>query len=176
MNTLDIVLLLLFIPGIIRGLSKGFMEQAVSLVGIILSAWIAWKYYSSVGQLIAPVLKASQTVLDIVSFVLLLIVVILVLILLAKLLTKVVEMATLGWLNRVLGLVLSLFVTALVLGLLATVFDALNQRFELVTESKVLSESVLYPILRDFADMVFPFLKQIFAPVAEAAQEAVTSI
>ena len=176
MNTLDIVLLLLFIPGIIRGLSKGFMEQAVSLVGIILSAWIAWKYYSSVGQLIAPVLKASQTVLDIVSFVLLLIVVILVLILLAKLLTKVVEMATLGWLNRVLGLVLSLFVTALILGLLATVFDALNQRFELVTESKVLSESVLYTILRDFADMVFPFLKQIFAPVAEAAQEVVTSI
>lgn len=176
MNTLDIVLLLLFIPGIIRGLSKGFMEQAISLVGIILSAWIAWKYYTAVGELIAPVLKASETVLDIVSFVLLLIVVLLVLILLAKLLTKLVEMATLGWLNRVLGLVLSLFVTALILGLLATVFDALNQRFELVTESKVLSESVLYPILRDFADLVFPFLKQILAPVAEAAQEVVSSV
>jgi len=176
MNTLDIVLLLLFIPGIIRGLSKGFMEQAVSLVGIILSAWIAWKYYTAVGQWIAPVLKASETVLDIVSFVLLLIVVLLVLILLAKLLTKVVEMATLGWLNRVLGLVLSLFVTALVLGLLATVFDALNQRFQLVTESKVLSESVLYPILRDFADLVFPFLKQILAPVSEAAEELIATI
>jgi membrane protein required for colicin V production len=98
------------------------------------------------------------------------------LILLAKLLTKVVEMATLGWLNRVLGLVLSLFVTALVLGLLATVFDALNQRFQLVTESKVLSESVLYPILRDFADLVFPFLKQILAPVSEAAEELIATI
>ena len=31
MNVLDIVILLLFLPGIIRGLSKGFIEQAVSL-------------------------------------------------------------------------------------------------------------------------------------------------
>ena len=176
MNTLDIVLLLLFIPGIIRGLSKGFMEQAISLVGIILSAWIAWKYYSAVGQLIAPVLKASETVLNIVSFVLLLIVVLLVLILLAKLLTKVVEMATLGWLNRVLGLVLSIFVTALILGLLATVFDALNERFQLVTDSKILADSVLYPLLQDFADFVFPFLKQIWAPVAEVAEEVISAV
>ena len=29
MNTLDIVILLLFIPGIVRGLSKGFLEQAI---------------------------------------------------------------------------------------------------------------------------------------------------
>ena len=176
MNILDIVLLLLFIPGIIRGLSKGLVEQAVSLVGVILSAWIAWKYYSTVGQLIASVFKASETVMNIVSFVLILIVALVALILLAKLLTKVVEMATLGWLNRVLGLVLSIFVTALILGLLATVFDALNDRFQFVTESKTLADSVLYPALQDFADLVFPFLKQIWIPVSEVAEEVITSV
>ena len=37
MATLDIILLICFIPGIIRGISKGFLEQALSLAGIVLS-------------------------------------------------------------------------------------------------------------------------------------------
>ena len=37
MNTLDIILILLFVPGIIRGLSKGFLEQAVAIVGMAIS-------------------------------------------------------------------------------------------------------------------------------------------
>ena len=41
MNTLDIVILLLFIPGIIRGITKGFLEQAISLAGIVLSVYRA---------------------------------------------------------------------------------------------------------------------------------------
>ena len=44
MNTLDIVILLLFIPGIVRGISKGFIEQVISLVGIVLSAYLAFKF------------------------------------------------------------------------------------------------------------------------------------
>ena len=41
MNTLDIILLILFIPGVIRGLTKGFLEQAVSLAGIFISVYLA---------------------------------------------------------------------------------------------------------------------------------------
>ena len=44
MNTLDIVILLLFIPGIIRGLSKGFLEQAISLAGVVLSVYLAYRF------------------------------------------------------------------------------------------------------------------------------------
>ena len=41
MNVLDIIILLLFLPGIIRGLTKGLIEQAVSLAGIVASVWAA---------------------------------------------------------------------------------------------------------------------------------------
>ena len=168
MNTLDIILLVLFIPGIIRGLTKGFLEQAISLVGIFLSVFLAYKFYGKVGELIGPVLGITDTALEIVSFVLILIVALVVLILLAKLLTKVMEMATLGWLNRVLGLVLSIFVTALVLGLLITVFDGLNEKFELAKDSPLISGSMMYSLLRDFTNVAFPFLKELFEPAAEA--------
>lgn len=168
MNTLDIILLILFIPGIIRGLTKGFLEQAVSLAGIFISVYLAYKFYGKVGEFIGPVLGIADTALAIVSFVLLLIVALVILILLAKLLTKVIEMATLGWLNRVLGLILSIFVTALVLGLLITVFDSLNEKFEIAKDSKLIADSVMYSLLRDFTNVAFPYLKELFEPAAEA--------
>ena len=96
MNTLDIVILLLFIPGIIRGI------------------------------------------------------------------TKAVEMASLGWLNRALGFIFSILVTALVLGLIAIVFDTLNVKFELVKTS-ILQDSVLYGHLKDFGYFVFPYMKQLLS-------------
>ncbi|MBP5333059.1 MAG: CvpA family protein [Bacteroidales bacterium] len=175
MNTLDIILLLLFIPGIIRGLSKGLMEQAVSLVGIALGAFLAYTLYEQVGTWLGGFWDTDETILYIVGFVVVLLLTFVVVTIAGKLLTKLIEMASLGWLNRILGLVLSLVVTALTLGLLALAFDALNNQFELVNGS-VLSESLIYPLLKDFAQTVFPFIKQIIAPAAEALEGAVESI
>ena len=85
-----------------------------------------------------------------------------VVILLAKLITKAVEMASLGWLNRALGFIFSILVTALVLGLIAIVFDTLNVKFELVKTS-ILQDSVLYGHLKDFGYFVFPYMKQLLS-------------
>ena len=60
MNTLDIILLILFIPGLIRGMSKGFIEQAVSLVGIVLSVYLAFRF-SSGSRITSPSRKRSST-------------------------------------------------------------------------------------------------------------------
>ena len=60
MNVLDIIILLLFLPGIIRGLTKGLIEQAVSLAGIVASVWAAYKYYGkTIGQ-DAPYISLSE--------------------------------------------------------------------------------------------------------------------
>lgn len=176
MNTLDIILLLLFIPGIIHGLAKGLMEQAVSLVGIVLGALLAYKYYTQMGAWLGGFWNTSETVLNIIGFAIILILTLVVVLLLAKIITKIVDMASLGWLNRVLGMVLSLFLTAFVLGVLAMVFEALNGQFNFVHDSKLLEESVVYPLLKDFAQTVLPFLKQIITPATEAIQSAAEAV
>ena len=103
MATLDIILLCCFIPGIIRGLSKGFLEQALALAGIVLSVWAAFRFSSLVCTWLKPYLNISETTLNIVSFALILIVISLAVVLVAKLLTKVAELAMLGWLDKTLG-------------------------------------------------------------------------
>ena len=126
MNTLDIVILLLFIPGIIRGLSKGFLEQAISLVGVVLSVYLAYHFSDFACDIIKNYITVSETVLNVIGFAAILVVVLLLVMLLSKLVTKVAEMASLGWLNKVLGLVFALCTTALVIAILIILFDTVN--------------------------------------------------
>jgi len=160
MNTLDIVLLILFVPGIVRGLSKGFLEQAISLAGVVASVWAAFHFSSFAAEKLKEYITVSETVLNVISFVVVLVVVLLVVMLVAKLVTKVAQMASLGWLNKGLGLVFAIATTALILSILIILFDTVNLKFELV-KSPVLEQSVLYAPLKDLGYYVFPYLKQL---------------
>lgn len=160
MNTLDIVLLLLLIPGIVRGLSRGFLEQAVSLAGVILSVYLAFRFSGAVCERLKEYITVSETLLNVIGFALVLVAVLIVVMIIAKLITRVAEMASLGWLNRVLGLVFSLAIAALILSILLILFDTVNVKFELV-KSPILQESLLYGVLKDIGYFVFPYLKQL---------------
>ena len=161
MATLDIILLICFLPGIIRGISKGFLEQALSLAGIVVSVWAAFKFSALVCTWLKPYLSLSETTLNVVAFALILVAVCLVVLIVAKLLTKVLEMSMLGWLDKILGLVFALVVNALLLGVFVILFDTLNLKFGFV-KPEVLDGSVVYTTLRDFCYLVFPYLKAFF--------------
>ena len=161
MATLDIILLCCFIPGIIRGISKGFLEQALALAGVVLSVWAAFRFSSLVCTWLKPYLEFSETTLNVISFALILVVMSLLVLLVAKLLTKVAEMAMLGWLDKTLGLVFALAVNALVIGVIIILFDTVNTKFGLV-KPEVLDGSIVYTSLRDLSYLVFPYLKSFF--------------
>ena len=158
MNILDIVILVLFIPGVIRGLSKGFVEQTLSLLGIVLSVYLAYHYHGSVYTWLATHFEISETVLHVVGFAIVLAGVLIVILLIANLITAVVEKASMGWLNRALGVALSIVVTSFILAVLIILFDTVNVKFGLV-KSPVLQDSLLYGALKDFGYFVFPYLK-----------------
>jgi len=160
MSTPDIIILLCFLPAIIRGVMKGFIEQAVALVSLILGAWLAYRFSTVVSGWLMPYFEVSETVMNVISFAVIMVAVVLVLFVLGKILTGVTKLVMLGWLDRLLGLVFALLKAGLVIGILIILFDTLNVKFELVDEA-VLDESVLYAPIRDIAYMVFPYLKEL---------------
>ena len=162
MGTLDIILLCCFLPALYTGLTKGFVQQIISLVSLLAGAWLAIKFSDAVTQWLDPHLTMSEPFLHILSFVLIFIAAVLVLGLIGKLLNKLLSAATLGWLNRLLGLLLALFETALILGLLAMLFDSLNAQWSLV-DPEVLDQSVVYKFVRDLAAKILPALKSLTA-------------
>ena len=160
MNILDIIILICLIPAIIQGLRKGFISQAISIISLLAGVWASARFANIVGDWIAQYITASEQVLKIVSFSLILIVVFIILGLIGQLLEGIFKLVMLGWLNRLLGMVFSLLKWMLVLGLLVMAFNSLNTTFEIV-RPEVLADSVLYPIIKDFADNVFPYLQSL---------------
>lgn len=160
MSTPDIIILICFLPAIISGIMKGFIEQAVALVSLILGAWLAFKFSTVVSGWLQPYFEVSETVLNVISFAVIMVAVVLVLFVLSKILTGVTKLVMLGWLDRLLGLVFALMKAGLLIGIAIILFDTLNVKFEFV-EEKVLDESVLYAPIRDIAYVIFPYLKEL---------------
>lgn len=161
MTTLDIILLVCFLPGLIRGLSKGFLEQVIMLAGVVLGVWAAFHFSTFACAWLKPYLDVSEKALTIVSFTLILLAVIVLAFLAAKALTKLVELVLLDWLDKTLGFVFALSVNALFIGICIILFDTLNVKFEFV-KPEILESSVVYSALKDLSYLVFPYLKQLF--------------
>jgi len=158
MGILDIVLLICFIPAIVDGISKGFVRQVISMASIVIGAWLAFKFSSVLCEWLCKYITLDAKVLNIISFGIIVILTILLLNLLGTLLTKVIKIATLGWLNRILGVIFALAKTALILGLIIMVFNGINDKFSIVKPEKF-ADARIYSALRTFATNVFPYLK-----------------
>ena len=160
MNLLDIILLVLLVPGAIRGISKGLLEQVVTLIGVVLAVYMAYHFSEPVCTWLDQYINVSETALHVVGFIVMLLGVLIIVMCLAKVLTHVADAASLGWLNRALGFVFAIAVSALILSVLIILFDTLNTKFELI-KTPILNESVLYGHLRDLGYFVFPYLKKL---------------
>ena len=160
MNILDIILLICFIPALIQGIRKGFIAQAISIVSIIAGIWTSARFADVVSAWIGQFITASEQVLKVVAFAIILVIVFLVLAAVGKLLEGMFKLVMLGWLNKLLGVVFALIKTGLIVGLVIIAFSSLNETFKFVQES-VLNESVLYPPLKNLALEVFPYIKNI---------------
>lgn len=160
MNVLDIILLICFIPAVVQGVRKGFIAQAISIISIIVGVWASARFANIVSAWIGQYITASEQVLKVVAFALILIAVFFILGILGKALEGVFRLVMLGWLNKLLGVVFALLKTGLIVGLAIMAFDSLNATFHFVKEP-VMAESVLYPPLKKIAYEVFPYLKDM---------------
>ena len=175
MNLVDIVILILFVPAIIRGVSKGFVQQAMALAALVLSIWAAFRFYQPLFAWLRPYISVEDAVLKVIAFALILIAVIVATNLIARLLTKILHFALLGWLDKLLGIVFALGIALIIVGLLIVAMHTVNYRFHLV-ESPLFSESVLYNAILDAAYTLFPSLKNFLHEAAPAAADAAETI
>lgn len=158
MSILDIILLICFIPAVIGGIRKGFISQVISIISIIAGIWVSYEFSSVVGEWIGQYIEASEKVMKLIAFAVIMIGVFIVLGIVGKFLEGILNLVLLGWLNKLLGVAFSLLKTALIVGLLIMLFSSINNNLHIVSE-EVLAESLLYGPLKDLSYTVFPYLK-----------------
>lgn len=170
MAVFDIILLALFIPAIIHGVVKGLITQIVSLAAVVMGAFVASRFSPDLTKVAMLQFGSDEKVTYIICFILIFLVCALVMALVGSLITKLFKIATLGWLNRLLGALFAAFTTALVLGLLISAFEGLNSSWNFVDPAS-LENLKVYHLLRDFSGALVPQLKlfigQYITPGAE---------
>ena len=160
MSVIDILILCCCVPAIIRGLSKGFVSQAFSLVALILGVWLSFRFSGALGDWLVSFADLPATILHVIAFALILMAVMLLVSLTGNVVEKVLKVVMLGWLNKLLGVVFALLKVILIVGLVIVLFDALNSNIPIVS-SKTLDESILYGPVKDIANLIFPYLKEL---------------
>jgi len=161
MGTLDIIILICFLPALFQGLKNGFVSQIISLAAVFFGAWLAFRFSEVSCEWLARYLpNASTAVLHAIGFVIVFVIVVLLLNIVGKILEKVLKFAMLGWLDKLLGLAFALAKATLVIGLLIIVFSTINDKFGLVAVEK-LNNSIFYNPIKDIAYQVFPYLKSL---------------
>lgn len=158
MSTIDYIFLLALITGAVYGFIKGCISQIAGLFSIYVGLLLASSFSDVVSKWLAPYIGLDAKGLHIFAFVLVLILSIFLISILAKIVTRIFEAASLGLVNRLLGALIGLFITALVLSVVLLGFEKFNELVKLV-EPETLSQSRMYLPIKGFLSVVTPFLE-----------------
>ncbi|MBR3681998.1 MAG: CvpA family protein [Tidjanibacter sp.] len=161
MNILDIILAIVLALGAIHGFRKGIIAQLCGIVGVLLGAWLAFKFGAKLGEWIGVELN------EIVAYVIVFLVAVLVAGLAGRIAAAILKATGLGIINRLGGAALSVVEYALVASLLLGLFERINEATEWV-EPKVMEESVLVGPVQAISDFVFPYLLEVKEAIEES--------
>ncbi|MDB9988288.1 CvpA family protein [Flavobacteriaceae bacterium] len=157
MNYIDIAIVGLVIFGAVKGFSKGFIIEAASLIALILGLIGALLFSSTVGTLLQSFIDADRIPPSGVLFILTFIAIIIGINLLAKFLTRVLKMAALGGLNRLLGAVFGGLKFILILSAITLILDQFEFLFTFM-EDDIIDESQFYEPVKSIGSIVLEWL------------------
>lgn len=160
MTTLDIIILIIIGAGAMVGLFKGFIRQLATIAGLIVGLIAAKALYMSLAEKLCPMVTDSMTVAQIISFILIWLAVPLAFTLVAMLFSKAMDAISLGWINRLLGMVLGALKYIILIGLFMNVLEFVDPDNRLISKT-IKQESVLYYPMKDFVGMFFPAVQKV---------------
>ena len=115
---LDLIFAVIIILAILKGYRKGLIVGLFSLVAVIIGLAAAMKLSTLVAGYIGKAVKVSDTWLPIISFAIVFIIVVLLIRLGANAIERIIEVAMLGWVNKIAGVILYVAIYTIVFSVL----------------------------------------------------------
>ena len=161
---IDVAFILVMIVAIFKGLSKGFVVGIFSLLAFIIGLAAALKLSAGVANYLSKDVTSATKWLPFISFLLVFIVVILLVSLGARLIKKTIDLAMLGWLDRLGGMVLFIIIYTIIFSVILFFAEKI-----LVLKPNVIESSVVYKYVSPWGPKVInnlgkiiPFFKDMF--------------
>ncbi|MEO6290908.1 MAG: CvpA family protein [Ginsengibacter sp.] len=161
---IDLAFIVVMIIAILKGFSKGFIIAIFSLLAFIIGIAAALKFSTVVASYLQQNVMTSTKWLPLLSFFLVFILVVLLVGLGARVIKKTFQFALLGWLDRLVGIILYMILYIIILSII--LFFA-EKMFMLKPE--VISNSYTYKYIAPWGPKVInnlgniiPFFKDMF--------------
>lgn len=162
---IDLIFAVLLVLAVIKGYQRGLIVGLFSLVAVIIGLAAAMKLSAVVAGYIGSAVKISDQWLPVVSFLIVFIIVVLLVRLGANAIQKMVEVALMGWINRLGGIVLYVVIYTLVFSVLLFYADQLKI-LQPATVTKSVTYSYIQPwgpkVINGFGSVI-PVFKDLFA-------------
>ena len=166
MNTIDLIVCLMLVLAVWNGWRQGFVMQVCSLAGIIAGIWVASRYGAEVGAW----LKLDETISAAGGFVVVLLAVVLLVAIAGRLVRKLCHFAGFRIADIVLGIAVSVLKYMLLLSVLFSAFDTLNEDYTLIGARTIEKSKSYKPVMR-LSERIFPFLEWVGKQVPQQARE-----
>lgn len=157
-NYIDIIILLFLLWGAFRGFSKGFIVELATLLGLVLGVFAAIRYSSYTESFLLDFFNISSKYLSYIALAVTFLLVVIVTYLLGKLLTKLADIVELGLVNKMSGTLFGMGKYFIIVCVLLMIFDALDDKFQFMSEETKNKSLLFYPFL-NFAQKMYNLIR-----------------
>ena len=162
---IDITFAILLIVGFTKGYKKGLIKSLFNTIGFMIGIAAAIKLSAVAATYLSSSSHISEKWIPFLSFVIVFCAVVFAVRLLSKLFEKTSEMLMLGWLNRMGGVLLYIFLYCLIFSVALFYSKQLG-----IISKQTIDKSIFYPYLSPLAPdiinaigKIIPFFKDLFA-------------
>ena len=157
MNFIDIVLGVVLLIGLYQGFKKGLLIEITGLIALVLGVYGAIHFSYLIGEYIEKYISSSSQYTEIVAFAVTFFIILILIAFVGKLLTKVLNLIALGFLNRLLGSLFGMLKMAIILSVVIIFFDKINANFELI-DSATTQNTFIYKPIKNLGHSVFDWV------------------
>ena len=171
MSFIDIVFAILLSFAVYKGLKNGLFVEVASLIALVAGIYLAIKFSSLVGSVFSEFVSSwSPKYIEITAFIITFLLVVIGIHLSAKILTKLVDFAFLGWINKLAGVVFSLLKTILALSVVLFIFEKININNMLLSK-ETQESSIFYNPIQNISKAIYPTIEKGYASLKSEVEK-----
>ncbi|MEI2740643.1 MAG: CvpA family protein [Chitinophagaceae bacterium] len=166
---LDLIFAVLIVFAVLRGYQRGLIVGLFSLVAVIIGLAAAMKLSAVVAGYIGKAVKVSDEWLPIISFAIVFLIVILLIRLGANAIERTIEVAMLGWVNKIGGIVLFAAIYTVVFSVLLFYAEQVK-----LIQPETINKSVTYSFVQPWGPKaingfgsIIPVFKDMFGELEQ---------
>jgi membrane protein required for colicin V production len=159
MNWIDLIIVVLLILSVLRGFTDGFVKEVASLLALVLGIWGAIKFSTFTAARLYDWFDMTGQYVGIISFLVTFLIIVVIIHFVGTLADKMIEAISIGFLNRLLGMVFGLIKNVLILSVIFTILNVMDVKHPFLPKAKI-EESKFYMPISDIVPAIFPVIGQ----------------